>query len=999
MVIEYQEWNTALWNFFFPNGNEDPVLTLDENLLRGIGENAGIRRVRSNWKDDFLSKTLIPQNRFLEFRHDWRCVVGNNCDSDRWDELVYFLEDKTLDGIPAYFAMLCAIMFIASTIDGRVTHSSIRNIARDYLGETYRNRHVGEFVDELFQYLHRDQLSFNPDKMDVSQRNMSRIKYHLVLKAEQRRDFIDFLEVGNLKWEEGSYADYANSILIPALHKANKPQRFFEIVENPEFIPYVKNILLSDLRWGKAPEDSVSNNTRQIRDVRWKFEMELDYAGEPSFFISTNSYLPFGIILNDNRFERSEEISDYIAYNVQLSNYDLAYFDDDGYEYRFLNLAQEDTGTWRSELFFQQVDDRLYHQVADPIEGKRLIKLIPTRSHANANGWRQSDIVINGYRVYETDSYVGNVRNRVRDNDRVKDTFQLYGLGSWFSICLEEGQNIIWKPEEFNTIETPIINTIIAPNGKTYFKLPRNEEGSYLRGNLFVRDERGNDKLSEQIKRDFLWDGHQMIYGYNEWGEVVEGGTIQRIQAQPTQRVILQPRQEEISNNPISEDSNMLIQILYDVADENGCVAQRKIIEVLKFVLDFYNVDPSKDRIKNRLLYALRRLGYVVALKINGEFVNQLVAPYLELTNYGIWEHNAYLVKGVYNSEALQLILQNLPSLNGNRPIKFKRPISNSAGTEYACLPDLILFYTDQPVDNWIVIDHPVAYDLLAAMADMRYFETHYSITEGGDQFITYEHPNTPCMIYNKGEEFLCLNRNDRYYKINNYLDDGIYKSIPKHSSRIYCQNIHCQPIVVMGTQRVDGQTLIDYDHITTIKGMGKPTLFDIALCDLNLGIPAEDYVFVMNNQNANLPIVLPAPYTKGNVYSTNGLHRDLMMTMLEKIGARRIDAIFNTSSIFVSAPKSRFKMMIEDVSSPKISLGIISIQANRIIAFSIGSSVYVWSTADNRYEEVVGENVNNKLSDVINNAYHTNGNIYNGRIPYFNGNRSQKVTIIKRNQ
>lgn len=1001
MVTEYKEWNNALWTYFFPEGIEDPVLALDDNLLREIGENANIRCIGQNWGDDLLIKSLISEDNFREFRYDWRLVVGNNCNSARWDQLVSFLENETLDGKPAYFAMLCAIMFIASTIDNRVTHAFILNKAKYYLGEAYNGR-VGEFVDELLQCLHRDQISFNPDKMDVSQRNMSRIKYHLVLRPDQRKDFIDFLEVGNLKWEEGSYADYANGILIPALHKANKPNRFFEIVENAEFIPYVKNILQSDLQWGKAPEESVTNNTCQIRDVRWKFEMELDFYGEPSFFISAESYLPFGIILNNDRFEISEDISDYIAYNVPLLKYALANFNENGYEYHFLNLAQEETGQWCSELYFQQVDDRLYHQVTAPVEGKHLIKLIPvgTRNRANDQGWHQSDIVINGYNVYEIDSYVGRVRNRGRDIDRVNDTFRLYGLGSWFSICLEEGQIITWKPDEFGSIETPIHNTISAPNGKTYFQLPRNQEGSYLRGNLFVKDLRGKEKLSEQIKRDFCWDGRRMIYGYNEWGEVVEDGNIQRTQANPAQRVIM-PSNEEISHNPLSRDSNMLIQILYDVADENGCVSQRKMVEVLKFVLDFYNIDPTKEKLKNRLIYALRRLGYVVALKLNGEFVNQLVAPYLELTNYSIWEHNAYLVKGVYDIDNLQSILQDLPMRNNIRPIKYKRPIRDRRGSEYDCLPDMILFYTNRPIDNWKIIDHPIAYDLLASMADMNKFEGHFSINDGGDDYITNEHPDAPCMIFNNGEDYLCLRRNERYYKKKYYSSDGVFKPILKHLSRIYCQNAHSQPVVIFGSQRVRGEVRIDYDHIRIVKGMGKPTIFDIALCDLHLGIPRDEHFFVMYNQRENLPIDSRYPYTSGNIYSVNGLHNDtgLMKSVLERISAREIDNPFNSSAIFVSAPRGGYEMRIENISSPKIKLGVISRIDNHTIAFSVGSFVYAWNPALQQYEEVEGVCVNHKLSDVISNNYRTNGQLYNGQLPNFNSDRSKTVTIIRRNQ
>lgn len=1000
MITRYKEWNTALWNYFFPEGNEDPVLAIDENLLKEIGERAGIRCEGSSWKDDFLRKTLIPEENFRELRNDWRIAIGGNCDSQRWDDLVEFLMNRSFDGVPAYFAMLCAIMVLAGSIDGRVTHGLILEAAKEYLGDNYRGK-VGQFVDDLLQKLHRNQPSFNPDKMDVSQRNMSRIKYHLVLKASERRDFIDFLEVGNYRWEEGPYADYANKILIPALHRANKDQRFFEIVKEPEYIPYVKNILQSNLQWGKMPEASVSNNTRQIRDIRWKYEMELDYDGNPSFYISTDSYLPFGIILDNNQFLQTEEISDYIAYNVQLTLFAPSRFTHDAYDYCFINLAQGEEGDWDQELFFQQVDDRYYHQVERPIEGKHYLKIIRNRAQnieRLARGWKTSDITVEGFIIYEIDSYIaprGN-RNVANNTDNVRDLFALYGLGTWFSIYLDTGQKLYWDPEEVDAEEVPINNIINAPNGKKYFRIPRKITGNFLRGNLFVRDNRGNNLLSEHIKRYFLWDGRNMKYGYNAWGEVIEGGTIQRVEARPTERVILPLQENMISHDPLSRDSNMLIQILYDIADEDGCVSQRKMVEALKFVLDFHQVDPSKEKIKNRLIFALRRLGYIVALKVNGVFVNQLIAPYLELTNYGIMDRNAYLVKGIYSTEALQAILNDLPTNGRGLPIKYKRPISREWGDEYECLPDMILFATDQPTGIWDIVNHPVAYDLLAAIADMRDFEHKFSINEGGDELITNVPMNTPCMMNTNGEEYLCIQRDGRYYKHKYYFSDGVFKPVLKHLSRVYCQNKHDQPIVILKTQRVRGQIRVDYDHISIIKGMGKPTLFDIALCDLNLGIPSDVFMFVLNSDTSSLPRNNSKSYSRGNVYSTNGFQSDrgLMVRALEKVGARRINDPLNSTTVFISAPRSNYSMKIADVTSHKISLGVFF--QGLLNAFSVGSSVYVWNPARDQFEEIEGGSVNQKLSSVMNGTYHSNGNRHEGAIPSFDGDKSRDVSIIR---
>lgn len=391
----YLQWNKALWNYYFPIGDEDqdPILYLDENLLKEIGTVSGFSC--NDWGDDFLSKILIDNEDLVEFKKEWRPYILRNkrlknhedsrlldvdCNSLKkvrnWETLVCFLMSglniKPDDKTPLYFAMLCAIIYLASSQGA--DHTKMKTLAKHYLGEGYRGK-VGELVYDLMKKLHSDQPSFNYENKIVSfnkkevvftQRNMSRIKYHLLLKAKERQDFIDFLEVGNLQWNEGSYADYANYILLPALQRANKPQKYFDIVKFPESIPYVKNILLSDLNWGKDPSSSVLGNVRQIKDVKWRYEMELDYDGNPHFYISTDYDLPFGFRLNNNGFEKIDEISDYIAFDIQFDEIKTEIVEHNGFEYCLSNLSQNDNGDWGKEIFFQQVGDRYYHQVVTP---------------------------------------------------------------------------------------------------------------------------------------------------------------------------------------------------------------------------------------------------------------------------------------------------------------------------------------------------------------------------------------------------------------------------------------------------------------------------------------------------------------------------------------------------------------------------------------------------------------------------------------------------------
>ena len=996
----YRDWNLALWKYFFSNRNEDAILYLDDNILRIIAENEKLNYDEPA-SDDFLRKTLINSEDLLrQFRGDFGVWTGERrCPGvDGWDKLVKFLL-KTREKIgdaPAYFAMLCAIMYLASS-EG-ADHKKMKTLAKKYLGEGYIGK-VGELVDDLMKQLHKDKDSFNHDRMACGkQRHMSRIKYHLVLKAKDYQDFIDFLEVGNLQWNEGSYADYANNILIPALHRANK-KALIDVVKTPEFFPYVKNILLSNLNWGKDPSTSELGNTRQIKDVKWKYEMELDFDGNPHFYISTDYDLSFGVRLNNNGFEIIDEIFDYIAFDVQFKELETAIVEHNGYEYCLSNLSQNDNGGWDKEIFFQQVGDRYYHQVPTPLEGKHYVKFIKTRTQGVGrltDGWTQSQIGVEGYEAYIIDSFTTPTRRtRQTNNNLVDDRFELYGVGTWFGIHLEEGQHIYWYPDKVGSEGEEIDSLIQAPNGKTYFRLPRNNT-RFIRGNLIVKDRNGSEILSEQIKDDFLWDGLQTKYGYNEWGEVIESGSIPRTNAKPNAYHELRDSQ----NAPFSQDSNMLIQILYDVADKNGCVSSKKLVDAINFVLDFYNIIPTKKN-QRSLIYALRRLGYIVAYYDveKKDYLNQMVSPYIERTNYSFvlgGQNNAYLVKGVYSKESLQRIA------NDCEQIKYKRPYSEELlhrHPEYVCLPDLMFFTkrNNQIIDGWNIVEYPVAYDYLSAIADMNDFESHFNIVRNGDVFMTPHILDVPCMVNEKGRDELCVMDSRGHYTLRQSYSgtDGVYRNIPRQLSRVYCQNKHEKPIVILKTYRANNETVIESNWVTILRQMGKPELLGIALCDLNLGLPENNRCFVVDNSTSGLPCNENELYSYGDTYNTANSVEQVRQG-LEKIGAREISDYFSSSSVFLSPRKTGYSMKIITPSEGKICIALY--EDCNMVAFSIGSqNVYVSDHRGN-FKEILGDmTLNSKLSAVINNIHVDCGNIFTGTLPDFN--EAKEVKIIKKHQ
>lgn len=999
--FDYRKWNKALWEHFFSTKEANPILYVDNDLLDGLGRKFGLLKDESV-ECAFLRSTLIAQDQITDFRREMRdCAVWNvNRDGEikKWSDIVNVLMKYKKDEVPAYFAMLCAIMYLASSQGA--DHKAMKTLAKRYLGERYNGK-VGELVDDLMQKLHKDNQFFNPDRMVCGeQRHMSRIKFHLVLKPNELQDFIDFLEIGDLQWNEGSYADYANNILIPALHRANKPQRYIDIVKTPKYIPYTKNILQRDLDWGKDPSTSECSNERPMRDVKWKYEMELDYDGTPNFYISTDYDLPFGVQLAQGAFVKTDEKTDYIASEIQFEELQLSNIQQDGFEYHFCNLSQNDEGTWNKEIFFQQVGERYYHQVTTLLDGKRYIKFIKKGVRGIeklTNGWTRSQVELEDYVVCAIDSYTVQSHAERQNNRKViDDRFDLYGAGTCFGICLEEGQHIYWYPDMVGKEGKAVEPLISAPNGKTYFRLPRNND-DFIRGNLIVKDNDEKEILSEQIKEDFKWRGHQVKYGYNEWGETIEGSSIPHINAQPNAHHQLR----DSDNVPFSQDSNMLVHILYDIADNNGCVSSAKLKDALNFVLKFYDIVPtSQNRLS--LIYALRRLGYIIAYYDGKEYVNQLAVPYLERTNYSFVAgstNNAYLVKGIYSEESLQSILK----IDGVE-VKYKRPYSESLShlyPEYVCLPDhvFIKISNGEQFDGWDIVEHPVAYDYLTSLADMNEFETHFGITGNGDVFMTQQKLDVPCMVNVKGKDELCVRDLRGHYVLrHSYLGAGnLYRTIPRQLSRVYCQNKHDKPIVILKTYRADKETKIEPNWITLLEQMGKPELFDIALCDLNLGMPDNNYCFVVENESSDLPCKENRPYLFGDTYNTaNSVSSEEIRRGLEKIGAKRINDYFGSSSVFLSPREIGYSMKMAVPSEGKICMALF--RAKELVAFSIGSKKVYISDYRGGYKEMIGdETVNTKLSAVINNQSVNCGSSFVGALPNFDS--AIEVKIIKKQQ
>lgn len=985
-INDYCQWNKALWAYFFPQKTENPILYLDAHLIEIIGKSSKIKA--NDYKEDFLSKVLLDKQKVSKVLKEWKCWSGYQIridqdaqyrkDLKKWTfkDLCFFLTDRAIDKTPAYFGMLCAIMYLACTVGAN--HGIIKREAKNYLGSDYKDD-VGELIDYLFWCLHEDVNSFDPDRMICgNQRNMSRIKFHTILKASDRDDFIDFLEINNLKWEYELYSDFINDRVIPMLNRANKRQ-FINLVTENEYVPYVKSILQSGLNFGKTV--SVSNNTKQTIDIIWKYELFIDSNGEPSFYISANSSLPFGLSIQNKNFiiDDSNRFSDYIATDTAFLKHDSCEIKWNSDTYCIKNVGSSD---WK-EILFKKVANGVYYQVPNLEDGNDYILFIQRGASNNNNlskGRAQSckdfdNDILEKYYVFEISDYKCDKSKTTKKSNKVDDTFCLYGVGTWFSIILQDSQKLYWLPDIMDSQYVPV-NYIVGEDNKYYFRLPRTSE-SQISGKLVVTSEdpeNENFDTNELIVDNFEWNGDNAKYYINGWGEISDQDCLRVGNTPPIRRQFLQVTNGQVRteyNSTPTPLSDMLIQILFDVADENGCVSQTKLVAAIDFVFGVFGLIPTKQN-RRSIIYALRRLGYMSSFYSPSAiaYVNQLTPSYLELSNYSFnGRDNAYLIKGVYSCEKLSLLTE----AGDPRHVCFKRPYDEatlSFNPEYKVLPDMILIQTNE-INNWRCFSQPIAESLIDLMSDINGFDEHFGIDERGDNYPCPTQQNTPCMIKMKNDaEVLCTGSSGSYVTHETYCNDkGEMLFIPKHLSRAFCQKKKNAPSCIL---EKDVDRNINMGSITFASGMAKPPILDLALCDLNLGLPKFEYLFIVNQDEILINQVKQRKYAfvEGSSYSTHATATDnqYLKKAIEKLSGRSISDFTDTGAILVSRNRRQTNGYQMKMWSDNDNFKALVLRYNNsIAAFSWKKKIYAKNPDTRAFHEVNSDKSTNKiLSDII---------------------------------
>lgn len=952
----YAKWNKALFEYFFPQRKEDPLLFVDDTLLNEIGSNIFQEEEKddNSWAEFFLLYVLFNKDQIKDFINDFHIYYKSDIRS--WNSVVTYLlnNEKKIDNIPSYFAMICAIMYAAQKRGANRTE--IRDFASEYLENAPT---ISDRIHELFTQLNKDCPSFNHQRM-ISNRelstkvNISRIKYHLVLSKKEREDFIDFIEVNNLKWEDGTYKYFADSYLLPSLAEAKK-QNLIDKIKKEENNPYFKNLLtLPNLDFGKL---ATEENQRQIRTVYWRYELTFDFnTGEPVFIMTTGDTLE-GLTFDRERFKydpNSSEVADPLGDDVLLQAIGVFNYNINENHYSLKNIASS------TKFYFESASLDYFHQVSEVITGKHYLQFVPQKKrglNVCPEGWKNvTDFSVPGFDIYETHCYQGKEVSVDIKKDKVTDRFGFYRIGSYCRITLQNDEQLWWEPHVVGS-PSEKIETFFGADGNTYFRLNIDEGALCINGSVSVKS--SDEKyvlMSESVYFKPRWDIKSQKYSIDGWGNTVS-------YTQPTSNTTIgnATASKQLSYKK-TDYTDILLNLLCELADEDGCVNEVGLKNALNFVLQFHGIIDPDSHNRQKLIYALRRLGYIIGDKdvSTGKYVNQLVAPFVEKTLYHTFLRpascNLYLIKGVYSDKELE----DFKCQNTNiKFIQYKRPYEKSIGNlltpgycaevdspEYKCLPDLVLFEDGQNLKKWNCIQSPYAYTLLSNMGDMNQFASKF-LNDSGDIYYG-NHGDLPEMIvddYHK--EVLCYeDKSNQIRTSKNYYDSSsqVYLPIPKHLARVYCENEKNYPVCII---KQGSSTDVSFLH-----KMGIPRVLDMALCDLNLGLPDEHKVFVIDHQKSKLPFKMSVkgeciPYSDKKTY-----HNIASINWLQKISSTNKSPRYTQNSI------KNWKMYLDDYR-------IVVTYKNSIYAFSEYGKVYI---IENGIPKCVKEkrSINELLSEML---------------------------------
>ena len=1019
-MIRYLDWNKALLNYYFGKNGDCEVTSLyiDRDILRKVGEQAGLDPGDQEYLDSFLSCTIRD------------CVSCRKTPKRRAEDFV-----NTTNGELFFFAMMMAVILSAQEMQGDtvITHELINQYWNGenpygYTANCSSNDNASRVFHEMAVKLAELKPSFkDPMLADRDYRvNMGRIKYHIVLSARERNRIMDILAQQHFyQWDEDVYPyckEIVDRFILPKLRRETMDDPIRIKIKKPDNIDFMKNLL----------REYNYENYIKSHEAHQNSKTSIDLMFILKYVNSTNGFqLLLGTTakINDKYgflcFSGDDNKKNYGLYPVSWgpdgTHRNINWNSRHDYKFEDNNLCIDVLG---GDIAVFEKHDYSYVQIPDNTQEPNKSYLFVCSGNGQPN---------DGYNTYEEytklfSEYFPNCRvfyvrnwNAIPQNNRQKrattnnDNSEYVELSDgikspkysrhfistalpYFHIhnySADDGEytvlmnNADQQVELQNTVDITsggnvfvgIDGSITETSMRVYFQLFRNGEKFDSQKNALVSQE-SSIRLEESCP--YRYDGWGMTIEQEDGKEYYEEGVLHGREPdleKNNQSVILSVTQETPS-----EASFLLVELLTAVSNECAEFSDRQFSQIIQYVAlrnDCPDLSYSEiSEIKSMLMelgYINRRLDE--GLKPQYQVSRLLLVPTSKrLTDNG---KNVYLLYGGYT----QAQRKKIYSLCSDEISYYKPydPESLRKRPYLRIIPWQILVPqedTDAVIsiineDNekvgieWRLESIPVMdnYGIVEFAKGMDEFEEdilkHSTKNQYTDVAERHASPDNtyPRCVWNDVDNRFQLELRDGYYVSYQINGEGFHHKIPTDMMKLYCQMKRDLPVVV--AERGCGGTLPKtFDTLYFTKDMGIPYLIKRALNMLNLAVRKEEYAF-----GVDWCLSDDVFYTQLYRYDVSGINEEFMKLLVHKLSGDRVEDLSKSSRVKWVEGQSDYTIKVrKDTEGPYPRYELWMFRNNGLIAYS-KSKKSVCVRIDGSFREITGDtpsHVNDIISAII---------------------------------
>ena len=1005
--------------YFGENGDNDVTcLYIDADIIKRVGEQAGLISGEQEYLDSFLSRTIKD------------CVSYRRTPKRRVERFV-----DTSNHEPLFFAMMMAVILSAQEMQGNtvITHELINQYWNgenpyNYSAECNSGDNASRVFHEMAVKLAELKPSFEDHMLSDrdSRNNMGRIKYHIVLSARQRNRIMDILAQQHFyQWDEDAYPyckEIIDRFILPKLLVRGTDDRIREKILDNGNVDFMKNLLRN---YNYA--DYINS-----REAQQNEKTSIDLMFILKYVNSTNGFqLSLGTTakINDQygplRFSEDDNKKNYGLYPVSWapdgnprninwnSRHDYRFEDDDirvnvlcgniavfeKHDYSYVQIPDSTQEPNKSYLFVCSESEQPYdgHNTYEECT-KLFSKYFPNSRVFYVRNWtaipennRQNRATINnGNSAYV--ELLDGIKSPKYSRHFISTALPYFHIHNYNAD--DEGYTVLMNNADqqvelrntvdittggnvFIGIDEPMPQTSV----RVYFQLFRNGEKFGSQKNALVSQE-SSTRLVESTP-----------YRYDGWGRTIEKEEVEEYYEEG----VLCGREPDLEKNnqsailSVTQDdpsdaSFLLVELITAVNNECAEFSDRQFSQIIQYVARRNECPDLSYSEISEIKSMLMELGYVNRrldedLKPQYQVSRLLLVPTSKrLTDKG---KNVYLLYGGY-TQAQRKKIYDLCS-DEIRYYKPYDPESLRKRPYLSIIPWQILVPQEDKdavvsiinEDNerlgikWRLESIPVMdnYGIIEFAKGMDDFEEDILKHSTKNQYNDFAERNSlqdsvyPRCVWNDDNKWFQLELQDGYHVTYQINGEGRLHKIPTDMMKLYCQRMRELP-VVMVERGCDGTLPVSFDTLYFTKDMGIPYLIKKALNMLNLAVRKEEYAFGVDQCLSD-----DVFYTQLYRYDVSGINEEFMKLIVKKLSGDRIEDLCTSSRVKWVEGQSDYTIKVrKDTDGPYPRYELWVFRDNGLIAYS-KSKRSVCVRIDGSFREITGDSpshVNNIISAII---------------------------------